>query len=184
MKGNRNRVAKLLMIMILVFCSAFIVENCKITEVQAARTINARVEDGKTPVIKKRGTYNINVQGTSGFVNFKAPKKGTYTITVYNVRDWGKTSASTNGFGYYFISKRTKYDFIYPTLQNLKTNYGRTTTLAIASKWWYNRFGKWEGKSTDAHLYSRYAKIKLKKGETIFIRANWNEKFQFALIIK
>ena len=171
------------MAMMIVFCSAFVVTNCKITAVQAAKTVNASLGYGKAPTIKKRDTYNINVNGTRGFVKFKVPKKGTYTVTVYNARDWGKTSASTNGFGYYFISKNSKYD-VYPTLQYLKTNYGKTTTFAIASKWWYKRFGKPEGKSPYAHLYSRYAKIKLKKGETIFIGANWDEKFQYTLKIK
>lgn len=182
---KENRIEKLLMIMLIIFCSMFVVTNCKITEVKAAKTVNARVGYGSYPIIKKRGTYNINVNGRGGYIKFKAPKKGTYTITVYNTRDWGKTSATTNGFGYYKISKKIKNEY-YLRLQNLKTNYGKTTTFRIASKWWYNRFGKSIGKTEDARLYSRYAKIKLKKGETIFIYADWGwgKRFKYTLKIE
>lgn len=182
---KENRIEKLLMTMLIIFCSMFVVTNCKITEVKAAKTVNAGLGYGSAPKIKKRGTYNINVNGSRGFIKFKAPKKGTYTITVYNTRDWGKTSAATNGFGHYWISKYTKNEY-YPTLQYLKTNYGKSTTFRISSKWWYKRFGKPEGKTVDAHLYSRYVKIKLKKGETIFIGADWGwgNKFKYTLKIK
>lgn len=155
-------------------------------EVQAAKTINANTNWKKAPTIKKKGTYNVNDKKNDGYIRFVAPKSGTYTIYVYNNRDWGKSSAVSQNLGHYNVYKKKSssgYSWLYS--QTLKTNYGKTSAFNIVSLKWYNRFYKAKKKTAGSYLYNRYAKIKLKKGESAYLRAFWTGgKHQYTVKIK
>lgn len=153
-------------------------------EVQAARTVTAAKTWKKAPTIKKKGTYNVNDKKNDGYIRFVAPKTGTYTISVYNNRDWGKSSAATQHLGSFYVYKYNP-DYKSLSMQTLKTNYGKNWTFKISSLNWYNRYYKSGKKNSSTYLYNRYAKIKLKKGETIYIQSFWTgKKHQYNLKIK
>ena len=67
----------------------------------------------------------------------------------------------------------------------LTTNYGKTFSFNVTSKYGWDSIYKYYEKNSVAHLYSRYAKIRLKKGEVIYIKAFWTGgKHQYTMKIK
>ena len=176
-----KKIKKLLCALLVMLTAVTMLSEPFQVEVQAARTVNANKNWKKAPTIKKKGTYNINDKKNEGFVRFKAPNSGTYILTVYNMRDWGKSSAASKNIGFYCVYKKAGN---YYNMQKLTTNYGKSYDFKICSKYW-SRNASIVKKSTSGYLYSRYAKVKLKKGETILIRSYWTGgKHQYTLKIK
>ncbi len=150
-------------------------------DVQAAATVTTNKNENKAPKIKKKGTYNINDKTNNGYIRFVAPKTGTYTITVYNVRDWKKKTTTSHNLGQYYVYKKNRN---WLERQELKTNYGKSNVFWIGTKY-TQRFKDTSKKTVDGYLYSRYVKIKLKKGETIYMNSYWTGgKHQYTLKIK
>lgn len=150
-------------------------------DVQAAATVNANKNANKAPKIKKKGTYNVNDKQNDGYICFVAPKAGTYTITVSNMRDWKKKSSVSNNLGQYYIYKNTRG---WLQMQKLNTNYGKSDVFWIGSKY-SQRFKSSSKKNVNGYLYSRYVKIKLKKGEKMYLNSFWTGgKHQYTVNIK
>ena len=60
--------------------------------------------------------------------------------------------------------------------QTVKTQGGRYSCLFTATKDSYNDYVKGKKVTTDSYLASRYGKIKLKKGETIYMDYSYTGK--------
>lgn len=59
--------------------------------------------------------------------------------------------------------------------------------LTVCTKWWYESYekGRKNSKPELAVLSSRYAKMKLKKGETVYFKSFWTGgKHQYSVKIK
>ena len=125
--------------------------------------------------IKKKGTYRVISKSTNSkkndYIRFTAPKKGTYTLTFSDFRNLKNYSDAELRLGYVYIEKKDKHG-IY-CYQNVKSQGGKITMLNVCSKVWYNAYIKGKKITKRSELYSRYAKISLKKGETIYIESFW-----------
>lgn len=153
--------------------------------VQAAKTVTANKNPKKAPNIKKKGTYNVNSKTSmkkDDYIRFTAPKSGRYTFTFYNFRDWKKSSSVSRNLGLVRLKKMDRWGL---NTQKVKTNGGKTYSLNMSSKIWYDKFSKGKKVTPYLDLYKRYAKINLKKGETVYINTFWTGgKHQYNVKIK
>lgn len=177
---KRSR-SKIFLLMLVVLVGTVFLAS--VSSVQAAQTVTTNKSWQKAKVIKKKGTYNINSKVKSGYIRFTAPKTATYTISVYNIRNWGKNSSESDLVGQFWVNKESKRGgFVEPL--KLKTNYGQSQVFPLASKLVVNRWGNAGRNTTGKCLYSRYAKVKLKKGETVYIQTDMAaNKYQCTLKI-
>ncbi len=108
-----------------------------------------------------RGTTRLTIKGGKGYMKFKAPKTKTYTFTMSNMKS-NRFSAS----GYWYIMKSYGSGGRYIGQVPVRTQGGRTTAM------WMGVNGRNPG-STGKKIYrtlaKRSAKIKLKKGEEVYI---------------
>lgn len=141
------------------------------TPAQAVKSItvkSASFNTKRAPVAKRatkvtRGTYKVKIASGKGYAKFTAPATKTYTFVVSGVKD---TNRGSNGYWYIMTSrdyhKTLNYKYIGQT--KVATQGGKTTTM-----WMTVNGYKSSGTGTSKNLPSRYAKIKLTKGETVFV---------------
>lgn len=118
----------------------------------------------KAKKITKKGTYNIKVKTTDnywykGWMKFKAPKTATYSFVFSNVNSKKKPVS-----GYVLGSFATEYGSWMPA--NFSTKGGKSEYLYLASKKSYDRLTK------------RTGKIKLKKGQEIYLYFEFQKQFK------
>lgn len=154
------------------------------TPAYAAKSVtikNASFNTRRAPVKKratkvKRGTYKVKIASGKGYAKFTARKTKTYKFTLSNVKD-----ANNGNNGYWYIM--TSHDYSsskYIGQTRVSTQGGKTTTM-----WMTVNGHKSSGTGTSKSLPSRYAKIKLKKGETVFVYFSfWNKNTTATLKIK
>lgn len=98
-----------------------------------------------------------------GYVRFKAPKTKTYSFTFSNVKDKNRGVCA-----FVMVQKflpKTKYSPAYLRLAQVKTAGGKSNTLWLS----VNGYKATGYKGTSKRLASRTGKIKLKKGEVIYL---------------
>lgn len=175
------------------FLCALLVAITMVTMVSAPLQVQAATASGnsdwkKAPTIRKRGTYTVTDKKKEGVLKFVAPKTGNYTLTFSNFRKYGKTSATktSEALGNLCILKPvTEQNYTYLKMLTLQTNYGKSFSFNICTKYWYDLIYKYEKKDRTSNLYSRYVKIHLKKGQAIYIKAFWTGgKHQYTMKIK
>ena len=140
-------------------------------------TYTAPVKTIKKKATKvKKGVTNIIAK--EGWVCFKAPKKGTYTfevsdigsrVIVYSNSFSGDYQDLNWGFMSFLEVKGTRNNFT--KLRKVRTEYGKTPTLNLATKDWCNKELKDNNENPNMlyrNLIRRSATIKLKKKETIY----------------
>lgn len=153
--------------------------------VQAARTVTANKKANKAVNIKKKGTYRVLSKtkiNKDDYIRFTAPKTGKYTLTFSDFRNLSGYTPAERHLGSVYIYKNSKYGL---SMQKVKTNGGKRSILSICSKAWYNTYTKGKKVTTYSDLHTRYAKISLKKGETIYIKTFWTGgKHSYSLKIK
>ena len=118
----------------------------------------------KAPAVKK-GKNVVTCKGNNRYdfyVKFTAPETKTYTITLSNVRN-SKDKNEING---HFYIKKTGTSYV--VNETVKTQNGKTQTLRVGNKKWCNTWTNHE-KKVDRYRTSRYAKLKLQQGETIYV---------------
>ena len=132
----------------------------------------------KKAVAVKKGTTNFTVSKGQGYMKFTAPKTKTYTFTFSNIKD-SRSYTHTS-----FIEIQTK-DKEYPSssfMTKAATKGGKNNTLWLGVNGAYTRNSK---KTVDKAYASRYAKIKLNKGQQIyFYFYNMDNKTTGKLVIK
>ena len=157
----------------------------------AQKTIKTKVTDSlseqeimkKAPKIKKGTTIVKADKKKTCYVKFTAPKTKTYKFTFKPV--FTKAQEEDYMLGYFQICK-VKYDVF--STQTLKTKGGKIHTLNIGNKNYVNAYDKPDNKAEEFHL-SRSTKLKLKKGETIYISSRFNkydkpDKIKYKITIK
>lgn len=128
-------------------------------------TNNSSYAKDHAPAVKK-GSSTVTCKGNNRdnfYVKFTAPETKTYTITVSNVRN----SKDKNFINGHFNVHKLQNNYL--SSQVLKTQNGKTMTFKIGNKKWCNSWGNPEKKKADRYRTSRYAKIKLQQGDTIYI---------------
>ncbi len=124
----------------------------------------------------KKGTYNCKLvkKGSEGQVllKFTAPKTKNYTFTISNLNAPG--ADYVNGF---FNIMKPNAGSIVLSSQKVKTNKGSDNGLYFASR-----------KGSRGFIPSRYGKLKINQGETVYIYINsdyYKSKYvKFKLSIK
>lgn len=123
----------------------------------------ARIKKNATTV--KTGTCRVQVgKKKSGYVKFKAPKTKDYTFTLSGVKTTNKYGYSTDFANIKYIKRYSfsKKEYLYD--YQVRTQGGKAFTLWFGTKKSVSNYNT--NLSTRA---SRYGKIKLNKGETVYL---------------
>lgn len=143
-------------------------------DVSAVRKVTAKSDNYKKAAKVKKGVTKVTVANSSNpYIKFTAPKTKTYTLTFYKVNAVRKADRKRNSVnGYLSIGKLSGYYSKYVSTQEVKTNYGKATSLQLCSRTFYKswyRSSYNSKKKPDSYLLKRFAKVKINKGETIYI---------------
>ena len=138
-------------------------------------TIRARATKNATMVTS--GTYRITIASGKGYAKFTAPATKTYTFVVSDVKNGGYS------LGYwYIVTSHGNKSRKYIGQGKVPTNGGKSTVLRMALNGRRDRTGS---SVAERYLASRYGKIRLKRGETIFLYFNFfGEKTRATLKVK
>lgn len=169
MKKKHLSFTKLFSFLLSVFLAASIVFTANPTPVQAAKTVSAKANWKKAPAVK-RGTTCVVSRKNNSYIKFKAPAKKTYTITISNVSTLKKQNPDIALGNFYVMKKISSPYSTYLISQKVKTNGGKGNTLFMATNYSYENFHKYSKVNSTSYLARRYAKIKLKKGESLYFK--------------
>ena len=166
---SKKGIKKLLMALALVLCvAAFVPATASVQAEAKTKKVTANKNYKKAPALKLGITYKVTEKVNHSMVKFTAPKNGTYKVTISNIATFPKVKGRTDhNLGNLYIRKL--YNGKYPMSQTVKTQGGRYSCLFTATKDSYNDYEKGRKVTTGTYLASRYGKIKLKKGETIYM---------------
>ena len=180
MKKSMKKVISILL-MVVILASAAISDATAI-EVQAAKKVKTTVTENKykkSPKVKT-GTTTVTSKKRC-FVKFKAPKTKTYTFTVSNVYNADDKSDPICGD---FSIYKLEYGKIFNS-QTVKTQGGKVCNANVASSTYLKDEDQSGVSSKNKYRPSRYAKIKLNKGETVYVRAFFTcDKCTYTLKVK
>ena len=173
---SKKGIKKLLMALALVLCvAAFVPATASVQAEAKTKKVTANKNYKKAPALKLGITYKVNSKNNT-LVKFKAPKTGTYKVTISNIATYPKVKGrADHNLGNLYIRKPSSYGS-YLMSQTVKTQGGKYRCLFTATKDSYNDFYKGRKVTTDTYLASRYGKIKLKKGETIYMDYSYTGK--------
>lgn len=135
----------------------------------ATRTVSTKATKiQKAPAVKK-GRSVVKIKKNFSFIRFKAPKTKTYRFTFSNLNALRKADRrrnSANGSVYLGFAK-----YGIAIAKPVKTNYGTASYLEFASKNFCKSFYRHiaRKKKPTEYFTSRYAKIKLYKGQTVYV---------------
>ena len=168
MKSTKG-IKKLLMALALVLCvAAFVPATASVQAEAKTKTVTANKKQKKAPALKLGKTYKVNSKNNT-LVKFTAPKTGTYKVTISNIATSPKVKSGADyELGNLFIQKKSSSGR-YLISQTVKTQGGKYSNLKMATKDSYNHNYKGKKVTVNTYLASRYGKIKLEKGETIYM---------------
>lgn len=133
--------------------------------VAQAKTITAKPDYKKAPVMKKAGNYTIKSKTSAhAYVAFVAPKTGTYVFTISNI-------ACNNGntaLGNWYIRPQSSSG--YPTSVSVKTEGGKTSNCLWTATANYNpnAYSLTTPKLLNRYLKKRSATLKLTAGQKVY----------------
>ena len=173
---SKKGIKKLLMALALVLCvAAFVPATAGVQAEAKTKKVTANKNYKKAPALKLGITYKVNSRNNM-LVKFTAPKTGTYKVTISNIATSPKVKGrADHNLGNLYIRKPSSYGS-YLMSQTVKTQGGKYRCLFTATKDSYNDFYKGRKVKTGTYLASRYGKIKLKKGETIYMDYSYTGK--------
>lgn len=176
MKSTKG-IKKLLMALALVLCvAAFVPATASVQAEAKTKTVTANKNYKKAPALKKGVTYKVKVNSKSKtYLKFTAPASGTYKVTISNIASAPKVKDGHDIlYGGLYLRKKSEYSN-YLFTQKIKTKGGSEYILNTTTQYCYSLSGK---KKVTAYtsLPSRYGKIKLKKGETIYLEYMFSNK--------
>ena len=133
----------------------------------------ANLKKGKSTL--KLGNYKEgSYVGYHGYAKFKAPKTKKYTLTFSNLQD--PNSESGSGYVQTFITdKKFKKGVTY---KKVSTQGGKNSNLNIGEK------ESLTDQKKTSYLTSRYGKLKLKKGETLYLFVSFMQGSKLDVDIK
>ena len=181
MKNAGNILKKLVLVLMVAFCIAGV---RPVIAKAATKTVkNLKYTSELTSAVKKKAAAvkkgNTKLKVTKeGFLKFKVPATKTYSFTFS-----GQTSAksfSNNGYAYIMQPTTNAYSSVV-RLEHLefKTTGGKTTTA-----WYHTKNYASTEKTTGAFLAKRTCKVKLQKGQTIYLFIYFANKGTINLKIK
>jgi hypothetical protein len=138
-------------------------------------TNRARVDAKATPVGLGKHKFKVRKTGC-GYIKFTAPRDAKYTITVSGLKRNKKRQLPGKHYWFRVLT-------VHPVNQNalvlnkVKTNGGKTRNLYF----WRKTIAK--GSKVLRYRKSRYAKIRLKAGETVYVFFCCNNKDSFKVKI-
>ena len=135
-------------------------------------TTSLKVAKKKAATVKK-GTTKLKGK-KSGYIVFKAPKTKTYYLKFSNAKAKG-------GLLSMFVEMQQPFDGEYVFLADVYTKGGKTDVLWLADK---AHVDKKASKAKDWRLASRTAKIKMKKGEKLYMYMYATKNFNITLNVK
>lgn len=162
-------------------------------DVSAVRKVTAKSDNYKKAPKIKKGVTKVTIKNTSfPYVKFTAPKTKTYTLTFYKINAVTKADRKRNSVnGFLQIGKLEGMYSPYVSTQTVRTNYGKTGYLRLCSKSFYKSWYRIDGtkkKKPDSYLMKRFAKVKIQKGESIYISGSFsgvkNSKASYYVKIK
>lgn len=135
--------------------------------VAQAKTITAKPDYKKAPVMKKAGNYTVKAPKNHSMIAFVAPANGTYKFTISNIATMG--SNQTNLGNWYpkelYTSKYSSYSYL--TSKKVKTEGGQANCLWTASANYNDSYIN-KGTLVNRYLKSRSATVKMVKGQKIW----------------
>lgn len=175
-----SRFLVLLFVMILAVGTISITASAATKKIPA-QAFTARYSEVKKFVTVKKGTTTLKlgtVKNTyssrgEGYAYFKVPKTGIYSFKFSNLTPAKKVSYSNGFVGFY--KNNNGY---FSTISNLKTKGGKSYALHIANK--NNQRSSIEATSD---LKTRTGKVKLKKGEKVYMYFYFDAKASIKLNI-
>ena len=157
------------MLLVLAVAASIAFTDVASIEVQAAtKKVSTSATDAKLKKIPsvKKGTTLVTMKKMHTYVKFKATKTKTYTFTISNIYDPVNKKGAVNG--YFTIRKPYSATSSYLDRMDVKTKGGKADSLQIANKYFLTNWSN-SGKTVDKYFTSRYAKVKLTKGQTVYI---------------
>lgn len=170
---KRTLFQKLSTAMIFSLLTALLVLTAMPVSVQAAsaKKVNAVTNYKKAPALKV-GMNKVTAKKNDSYVKFTAKKTGTYTFTISNIATIKPNDPDMN-LGNLYI-KKMQYNYL--SSQKVKTNGGSNSCLFTATKYSYEHYHKTKKPKTSSYLATRYGKIKLNAGETVYLQYYYTGK--------
>ncbi len=167
MKKN-NFIKQALVALTFAVAVAVMIPAVNSVEAQAAKKITAKANFKKAPKAKLKTTYKVISKSKKGtYVKFTAPKTGKYVITISNL-NYVNPKANAEGLANFYIRKKYSSSNSL-SLENVKTQGGKSYCLFMATPYRYNRVYKDQKVTTGTYLKKRTGTISLKAGETIYV---------------
>ncbi|MBR1692200.1 MAG: hypothetical protein IJ711_05420 [Lachnospiraceae bacterium] len=170
MNTQRERVKRALVTAVFSFMAVmFMFAVTPIYTEAAAKKVSAAADYNKAPALKS-GSNKVTVKTNYSYVKFTAVKAGTYRFQISNLEtingetpDYNLGNLSVN-----FKVKQKNNWVLQP--QMLKTNGGKNKALYVTTKEGMKRYNKKNNREKDSYLTSRYGELKLKKGDTVYLK--------------
>ncbi|MBR0410817.1 MAG: hypothetical protein IJI25_07420 [Eubacterium sp.] len=177
MKRTLKKFATIVFVSLLIFGFAAVTGNAAANRVVKLKnqsfTSKKSVARKKAVTVKRGGwTVKMGTLGT-GFLKFKAPKTKKY---VFNYSGLQSNSSYTNGYTYVMVD--SKYGNNYLTMSNVRTQGGVTASIYI------NNRSNTTGTMKYRFLSSRYAAVKLKKGQVVYLYFSFDPNASLNLKVK
>lgn len=137
-------------------------------------TTTTAVANKKALAVKK-GTTIVKLSGKgNGYLKFRAPKAKTYSFTLSNIK------SGTGGYtcGYFYVMRKYGSSNQYIGQEPLKTYGGKSTALYLSTR------NESSGKKAFQYRTSRTGKIRLNKGEVVYLYFSFYAKDSLKLKIK
>ena len=143
---------------------------CAVEAQAAAKSVkNIKYSSYLTAKIKKyaatvkKGSTKLKVK-EEGFVKFNVPATKTYTFTFSKQTRSGGTDSYNNGYAYIMLPQKDRYSSkVFLNSQKFSTQGGKTTSAYFCN----SETGK--EKTTGSFLAKRTCRLKLKKGQTVYL---------------
>ena len=114
----------------------------------------------------KKGKMTLSVR--SGYIKFKAPKAGTYSFAFSDIKAIGDSGAEVTGYAEFY--DRNAYEI---KDSKVRTTGGKKASLYLCSAAYTTST---KGIVKERYLKSRTGKIKLKKGQVIYIYMDFDSE--------
>ncbi|MBR2189705.1 MAG: hypothetical protein IJ860_09935 [Eubacterium sp.] len=156
--------------------SAFAASTIKVNN---AGWTSSYAEANKKATVVKKGTSSVKMKSKGqGFLKFTANKTKTWSFTVSSLKH-GKSYSYASG--YFYVMTRYGQNNQYIGQEQLVTKGGKNSAMWVRDK---NAYYSKSGKVLTRNLLTRTGKIKLQKGQKVFIYFNLTPGTSFKLNIK
>ena len=150
--------------------------------------IKATTNWKKAKTVKTGKIYKVTAKNKDGasesFLKFKAKKKGKYRFTFSKFRNASKQNTVGTLYNISICRYNGNKYFGPVDMRTVKTQGGKAEVLQCCDEKWNTAYE--DKNSVRANLTSRYADIKLKKNEVVYIRTYQTDsaKYTYQLKIK